>query len=113
MEEENKVPMLLEFLFGEVPQACPRSDRSGRCGINFETAPAKNAGQAQRGASPRLTSRWERDKAWAAAFDEWLAERGRRCKPSTTQQAKITWRRLLRERRESRSGICPASLSSI
>jgi len=74
MEEKNKMPMLLEFLFGEVPQACPRSDRSGRCGINLETAPAKNAGQAQRGASERLIH-------WGEAFDEWLAEQGRRCKP--------------------------------
>jgi hypothetical protein len=30
MEEGHKVPLLLEFLFGEVPQGC---------GINFETVP--------------------------------------------------------------------------
>jgi hypothetical protein len=74
MEEENKIPMLLEFLFGE------------------------SAETARRGASPRL-------RRWAAAFDEWLAERGRKYKPSTTNQAKITWRRLLRER-----GVMPWEL---
>ena len=89
MAEKNKIPVLLEFLFGEVPAGA---------GINFETAPAKNAGQAQRGASKRLASRWERDKAWGEAFDEWMAERGRKYKPSTTKQAKITWRRLLRDK---------------
>ncbi len=79
MEEKNKVPMLLEFLFGEAA----------------ETAPAITAGLAQQGASPRLTSRWERDKAWGEAFDEWMAEQGRRCKPNTSKQAKITWRQPL------------------
>ncbi len=67
MEEKNKVPMLLEFLFGEAAET------------------------VRRGASPRLMR-------WAEAFDEWLAEQGRRCTPSTNKQAKITWRRLLRER---------------
>ena len=46
---------------------------------------------AQRGASPRLIR-------WAAAFDEWIAERGRVYKPCTTDHARRTWRRLLRER---------------
>ncbi len=50
MEEKNKVPMLLEFLFGE------------------------EAETVQRGASPRLMR-------WGEAFDEWMAEQGRRCKP--------------------------------
>jgi len=71
MEEKNEVPVLLDFLFGEMA----------------ETAPAKNAGQAQRGAAPRLMR-------WGEAFDEWLAEQGRRCKASTRKQAIITWRRL-------------------
>ena len=66
MEENNKVPLLLEFLFGEAAQI------------------------ARRGASPRLMR-------WGKAFDEWLAEQGRRCKPSTSKRAQITWRRLLRE----------------
>jgi hypothetical protein len=57
MEDKDKVPMLLEFLFGEFPQGC---------GINFETV--------WRGASPRLMR-------WGEAFDEWMAEQGRRCKP--------------------------------
>jgi hypothetical protein len=42
---------------------------------------------AQRGASPRLM-------CWGEAFDEWLAEQGRRCKPSTSKHAKTTWQRL-------------------
>jgi site-specific recombinase XerC len=68
MEENNKVPMLLEFLFAYAAQT------------------------AQRGASPRLIR-------WAAAFDQWLAERGRVYKPCTTKHARHTWQRLLRERR--------------
>jgi hypothetical protein len=74
MEEENKVPMLLEFLFG------------------------KAAETARRGASARLGPRWRRDKAWGEAFDEWLAERGEIYKLGTTKQAKLAWQRLLRER---------------
>jgi site-specific recombinase XerD len=74
MEEINKAPMLLEFLFGEAAET------------------------AQRGASPRLMR-------WGEAFDEWMAEQGRRCKPSTSKQAKITWRRLLGE-----SGVMPWEL---
>ncbi len=77
MEEKNKVPLLLEFLFGE------------------------SAETARRRASPRL-------RRWGEAFEEWIAEQGRRCKPSTSKHAKTTWRRLLRERRASRSGSCPA-----
>ncbi len=75
MEEKNKVPMLLEFLFGEAAET------------------------VWRGASPRLMR-------WGEAFDEWLAEQGRRCKPSTSKHAKTTWRRLLRER-----GAMPWELS--
>ncbi len=79
MEENNKVPMLLEFLFGEAAET------------------------VRRGASPRLMR-------WGEAFDEWLDEQGRRCKPSTSKQAKITWRRLLWERGGSRSGSCPSGM---
>ena len=67
MEEGNKVPLLLEFLFGEAAET------------------------AQRGASARLM-------LWGRAFDQWIAERGEIYKPSTTKQAKIAWKRLLRER---------------
>ena len=68
MGDENRVPLLMEFLLGEVPQGC---------GINYG---------------------YTRDKVWGEAFEEWMAERGRKFKPSTTKQAKIAWRRLLRER---------------
>ena len=50
----------------------------------------ETAGTAQRGASARL-------KIWAAAFDEWMAERRRKYKPTTTKQSKLAWRRLLRQ----------------
>ena len=53
---------------------------------------ADAAETALRGASPRLI-------LWAAAFDQWLAERGRVYKPCTTKQSKLALRRLLRQRR--------------
>ena len=69
MAEEDNIPLLLDFLFGE------------------------SAVTAQRGASERLLR-------WVNAFDGWLAERGRKYTPSTTKQAKLTFRRLLRDRKE-------------
>jgi len=53
----------------------------------------ETAGTAQRGASERLL-------IWAAAFDEWMAERRRKYKPTTTKQSKLAWRRLMRDRRQ-------------
>ncbi len=64
----------------------------------FEFLFGEAAETARRGASPRLMR-------WGEAFDEWLAEQGRRCKPSTSKHAKTTWRRLLRER-----GVMPWEL---
>jgi hypothetical protein len=41
-----------------------------------------------------------RDRAWAEAFDEWMAERGRNYKPITTKQSRLVWRRLLRNQKK-------------
>jgi hypothetical protein len=67
MEDGNKVPLLLELLFGEAAEA------------------------AQQGASARLM-------LWGRAFDRWIAERGQFSTPSPIKEAKIVWKRLLRER---------------
>ena len=48
------------------------------------------AGRAQQGASRRL-------KRWARAFEDWMAERRRIYKPEATKQARLAWRRLVRQ----------------
>ena len=63
---EEKIPMMLTFMFGEAARV------------------------AQRGAAERLMG-------WCRAFDEWLAERGRTHRPSTTKQAVLAWRRLVQQ----------------
>jgi hypothetical protein len=75
MSEDKKALMLLEFMFG------------------------KEALTVQQGAFPdqvrdRLPYR-VRDRFWAEAFNEWLAERGEKYTPSVTKQAKQAWRRLI------------------
>jgi hypothetical protein len=66
MGDENKIPVMLEFLFGEAAE------------------------RAQRGASRRL-------RRWCRAFDDWLKERQSRYGQATHKQARLAWRRLLRQ----------------
>ena len=51
------------------------------------------AGAAWQGASERLM-------LWSGAFEEWMAERQHKYKKDAVKQARLAWRRLLRERRK-------------
>jgi hypothetical protein len=67
MDEENKIPVLFELLFGE---GAPHESMRGNL----------------------LERLWR----WAAAFEGWLDER-RALKPSTIKTARLAWRRFLRQ----------------
>ena len=68
MENEVKVPRLMQFLFGEAAET------------------------AQRGASERL-------RRWSEGFEGWMGQREENGE-STSKQANLAWKRLLRERRK-------------
>ena len=66
MDEEQNIPMLFIFYFGEA------------------------APTAQKGASRRL-------KKWSRAFEEWMDARRRDFQKDAVKQARMTWRRLVRQ----------------
>ncbi len=76
MAEENKAPPQLERMFRE------------------------EASMAMEGEDERSWPRGTRDGIWAEAFEEWMAEREANYKPSTSKQAKLAFRRLMRSQKK-------------
>jgi hypothetical protein len=78
MSEDKKALMLLEFMFGDAAKTAQHGafpDQASRilCGTGLDRLPYR-----------------VRDRFWAEAFNEWLAERGEKYTPSVTKQAKQT-----------------------
>jgi hypothetical protein len=81
MKDEEEIPLMLRFLFGEAPRGDAVLPKSRRGKL----------------ASPSWAS--ERLMRWCQAYEDWLEERKERYGANTIKQSKLAWKRVLQEQK--------------